>query len=104
MAPVRVPAWDAWSIGMANRDILAIGTSAGGFEALRFLAGEFPCDLPASVLVVIHLSGQFRSSLDAILTQAGPLPASFAADGEKLEKGRIYIAPAERHLIVDSER
>jgi two-component system, chemotaxis family, protein-glutamate methylesterase/glutaminase len=89
---------------MANRDILAIGTSAGGFQALRFLAGEFPRDLPASVLVVIHLSSQFRSALDAILTQAGPLPASFAVDGEKLERGHIYIAPAERHLIVESEQ
>ncbi len=89
---------------MANRDILTLGTSAGGFEALRFLAGEFSRDFPASVLVVIHLSGQFRSSLDAMLTQAGPLPASFAVDGEMLEKSRIYIAPAERHLIVDGER
>ena len=87
---------------MANRDILAIGTSAGGFEALRFLAGEFSRDFPASVLVVIHLSSQFRSGLDAILTRAGPLPASFAVDDEKLERGHVYIAPAERHLIVDS--
>jgi two-component system, chemotaxis family, protein-glutamate methylesterase/glutaminase len=87
---------------MANRDVLAIGTSAGGFEALRFLAGEFSHDFPASVVVVIHLSSQFRSELDAILTQAGPLPASFAVDGEKLERGHIYIAPAERHLIVES--
>jgi len=89
---------------MANRDILALGTSAGGFDALRFLAGEFSPDLPASVVVVIHLSGQYQSSLDAILTQAGPLPASFAADGDRLEKGRIYIAPAERHLIVETDR
>ncbi|PWT88068.1 MAG: chemotaxis protein CheB [Proteobacteria bacterium] len=89
---------------MANRDVLAIGTSAGGVEALRFLAGEFSRDFPASVVVTIHLSSQFRSELDAILTQAGPLPASFALDGERLERGRIYIAPAERHLIVESGR
>ncbi len=88
---------------MANRDILAIGTSAGGFEALRFLAREFPRDLPASVLVVIHLSSQFRSMLDALLTQAGPLPATFAVDGEKLERSRIYIAPPGRHLLVQNE-
>ena len=67
----------AGSIRMAHRDILAIGASAGGFEALRFLAGEFPPDLPASVFVVIHLSSQFRSTLDAIMTQAGLLSASF---------------------------
>jgi two-component system chemotaxis response regulator CheB len=89
---------------MIHRDILAIGTSAGGIEALRFLAGEFPPDLPACVLVVIHLSSQFRSTLDAILTQAGRLPASFAEDGEKFERGHIYIAPPERHLLVESER
>jgi two-component system, chemotaxis family, protein-glutamate methylesterase/glutaminase len=88
---------------MANRDILAIGTSAGGFEALRFLAGEFSPDFPASILVVIHLPSQFRSTLDAILTQAGPLQATFAVDGEKLERGHIYIAPPERHLLVESK-
>jgi two-component system, chemotaxis family, protein-glutamate methylesterase/glutaminase len=87
---------------MANRDVLAIGTSAGGFDALRFLAGEFPRDFPASVVVAIHLSSQFRSALDAILTQAGPLLASFAVDGEKLERSHIYIAPPERHLLVES--
>jgi two-component system chemotaxis response regulator CheB len=87
---------------MANRDILAIGTSAGGFEALRFLAREFSRDFPASVVAVIHLSSQFRSALDAILTQAGPLPATFAVDGEKLERSHLYIAPAERHVIIDS--
>jgi two-component system chemotaxis response regulator CheB len=50
---------------------LAIGTSAGGVDALRFLASEFSSDFPASVLVVIHLSVHFESSLDGILTQAG---------------------------------
>jgi two-component system chemotaxis response regulator CheB len=89
---------------MTNRDILAIGTSAGGFDALRFLAGNFSHDFPASVVVTIHLSNQFRSELDAILTQAGQLPASFAVDGEKLEKSHIYIAPTERHLIIESGR
>jgi two-component system chemotaxis response regulator CheB len=89
---------------MANRDIVAIGTSAGGFEALRFLARGLPADFPASVLVVIHLSSHFRSALDTILAQEGPLPAGFAADGQRLEKGRIYIAPAERHLLVDGDR
>lgn len=82
-----VPHVGPWEHCVANRDILTIGTSAGGFEALRFLAGEFSPDFPASVLVVIHLPSQFRSTLDAILTQAGPLPATFAVDGEKLTAG-----------------
>ena len=77
---------------MSNRDIIAIGTSAGGVEALRFLAKRFPPDFDASVLITIHLSSRFESALDKILTHAGPLPAVFAGGGDVLEKRRIYIA------------
>ena len=65
---------------MANRDIVVIGTSAGGVEALRFLVCHLPADLPAALLVTIHLSSQHPSMLDEILSRAGPLPASFAAE------------------------
>ncbi len=88
---------------MAHRDLLLIGTSAGGFGALRLLARELPGDLPAAVLVVIHLSPQFNSGLDEILSREGGLKASFAVDGERLEYGHIYIAPPQRHLLVDGE-
>ncbi|HKS57764.1 MAG TPA: chemotaxis protein CheB [Steroidobacteraceae bacterium] len=86
---------------MGNRDILAIGASAGGVEALTHLAAGFRPDLPASVLITLHLSNQVRSSLDELLTRAGPLKAVFAQDGEPLRKGRIYIAPPDRHLMID---
>ncbi|MBO0733688.1 MAG: chemotaxis protein CheB [Methylocapsa sp.] len=89
---------------MLNRNILAIGASAGGVEALRFLAKGFSRDFPASVLITIHLTSRFESTLDKILSQAGPLPAVFAKDGEALQKSRIYIAPPQRHLIIESER
>lgn len=86
---------------MANHDILAIGTSAGGLDALRTLAGGLPDDLAASVLVVLHLPPHFQSSLDAILSQSGPLPATFARDGERCEKRHIYIAPPASHLLIE---
>lgn len=89
---------------MANRDILAIGTSAGGVEALIFIAARLQRDFPASVLLTIHLPSHSRSSLDQILTHAGPLPAAFATDGAVLRKSHIYIAPPNRHLIVDGDR
>jgi two-component system chemotaxis response regulator CheB len=89
---------------MPHRDILAIGTSAGGFEALRFLARKLPADFPASILVVIHLSAEFHSSLDAILSRAGPMAASFAEDGEPLRRGHICIAPPKSHLLLDGDR
>jgi two-component system chemotaxis response regulator CheB len=85
---------------MANRDIVAIGTSAGGVEALLHLASHLPREFPASILVTIHLSSQFRSALDDVLTRGGKLPATFANDSEPLREGRIYIAPPDRHLLL----
>jgi len=87
-----------------NRNLVAIGTSAGGVEALRFLAGRLPADLPAAVVVTLHLAQGFRSELDHILSRAGPLPASFAREGEPIEDGHIYLAPTDRHLVVDDDR
>src|SRR5262245_17148463 len=89
---------------MANRDILAIGTSAGGVEALLFLAESLPARFPASVFVTIHLPSHDGSALDEILDRAGPLSASFARDGERLRKGHIFIAPSDRHLLVLGDR
>ena len=89
---------------MANRDIVAIGTSAGGVEALLFLATRFAPDFPATILITIHLATEAPSSLDQILSQAGPLPAAFAAGGKALRAGYIFIAPPGRHLLVESDR
>ncbi len=89
---------------MANRDVVAIGTSAGGVEALLHLVEHLPKTFPASVLITIHLPSHGRSVLDEILTRTGPLSAQFAKDGEVLRKGRIYIAPPDRHLLLDGDR
>ncbi|MBV8751249.1 MAG: chemotaxis protein CheB [Hyphomicrobiales bacterium] len=89
---------------MANRDVLAIGTSAGGVEALIFLAKRFSREFPAAVLITIHLPSHSRSVLDELLSNAGPLPAQFARNGEVARKGRIYIAPPDRHLLLDGEK
>lgn len=89
---------------MGNRNILAIGTSAGGVEALRFLASHFEADFPAAILVTIHLPSRGGSILDEVLRNAGPLPAKFADEGERLRDGTIYIAPPDRHLLIDEGR
>src|SRR5262249_12167237 len=88
---------------MSNRDILAIGTSAGGVEALLFLVDRFRNDLPASVLVTIHLPSHLASSLDDLLNRSGSLRAKFASDDESLRKGVIYNAPPNRHLLVEGQ-
>ena len=86
---------------MANHNILAVGASAGGLGALKQLAAGFPSDLPAAVLFVMHLRGDARSALADIIDRAGPLRATFAHDRERLEAGSIYIAPPDRHLLLD---
>src|SRR5499433_1163201 len=86
---------------MPNRDIIVIGTSAGGVEALREIARGLPPDLAAAVFIVIHLPSTSNSALPEILNRCGPLRANHAIDGEAIRRGRIYIAPPDHHLMVE---
>ena len=83
----------------ATRDLIVIGASMGGVEALSALVAQFPADLPASVLVVQHLAEESPGILSEILHRNGPLTAVTATDGMPLERGRIYVAPSDRHLL-----
>ena len=85
---------------MTHRDVVAVGASAGGVEALRALVAGLPPDFPGAVLVVLHVPRDAASALPAILDRAGPLPARPARDGDELRRGHIYIAPADRHLLI----
>src|SRR5436190_15696243 len=89
---------------MATRDVVVIGTSAGGIEALQQVARGLPADLPATVLIVIHLPPRSPGLLPRILSRAGPLPAAHAEDGEEIRRGRIYVAPAGFHMLLDDGR
>jgi two-component system chemotaxis response regulator CheB len=86
---------------MPSRDIIVMGASAGGVEAFRSILANLPKDLPAAVLIVLHISPDHPSVLPRILDAAGPLRAAHAQDGEALEHGRVYVAPPDRHLVVD---
>ena len=83
---------------------MVVGASSGGVEALRSLVSSLPEDLPASIFVVVHVRPSFRSSLPKLLSNWGPLPASLAEDGETIQHGRIYVAPPDRHLLIDGEK
>ena len=85
-----------------THDIIAVGASAGGVEALSELASLLPLGLPAAVLVVLHMPAYGHSVLPEILSRRGPLPAKHAVDGEPLLTGRIYVAPPDHHLLVQS--
>jgi len=85
---------------VAGREgVLAVGGSAGSVEALMELVAGLPADLPAPVLVTVHVGENTRSNLPTILTRSGPLPAAHARHGEPLRRGRIYVAPPDFHLL-----
>jgi two-component system chemotaxis response regulator CheB len=83
-----------------GHDIVVVGASAGGVEALRQLVSALPSDFPGAVFVVLHIPAHAPSALPAILDRAGPLPAVAAADQLPIERGHIYVAPPNRHLLL----
>ncbi len=83
--------------------IVVIGASAGGVGALESLVGGLPPDFPAAVLIVLHISPMHKSLLADVLSAAGPLRVAPPVDGETLSAGRIYVAPPDRHLMVDDD-
>ncbi len=85
-------------------DIVVIGASAGGVEALAEMAELLPAGLPAAVLMVLHMPAYGHSVLPDILSRRGPLPARHAVDGEPILPSRIYIAPPDHHLMVRDDK
>jgi len=85
---------------MPTKDIVAIGASAGGVEAFQRLCASLPADFPASLFVTQHLSASAKSVLPQLLDRAGPLPASSPRDGDRIERGRIYVAAPDRHMLL----
>ena len=86
---------------MLEYNIIVVGTSAGGVEALTYLVKNLPADLNAAVIIVLHVSSHSTSVLPKILSRAGNLPVSHAQDGEAIVHGWIYVAPPDYHLLVE---
>jgi len=83
-----------------THDIIVIGASAGGVETLIEIVRNLPEDLPAAVFVVVHVPANSATVLPTVLTRAGKLPANHAVTREPIRRGRIYVAPPDRHLLV----
>jgi two-component system chemotaxis response regulator CheB len=87
-----------------RRDLVVVGASAGGVEALKGLVRRLPADLPATVLVGLHLPAAARSYLPEILGRAGRLRVVQAADDLALEPGMVVTARPDAHLVVVNDR
>lgn len=91
---------------MSGHDIIVVGASAGGVEALAQLVSALPPNLPAAIFVVLHVPPHGTSVMPAILNRAAQkhqgahLQAVHPQDGQIIQRGMIYVAPPNRHLLV----
>lgn len=84
------------------RDVVVVGASTGGVEALRTLVAGLPSGFPAAVLIVMHI-GAHESILPSLLARTSVLPVRQARDGDLVEAGRVLVAPPDMHLTVDAQ-
>lgn len=89
---------------MATRDIVVMGASMGGVDAVRRVLAGLPRDLPATVLVVQHISPASTGGLAATFGRATELPTAEARDGALVGRGRVYVAPPDHHLLLKEDR
>ena len=89
---------------MAGHQIVVIGASAGGVEALSLLVKQLPSDLDAAVFVAVHFPANSISMLPMILNRADGLKAAHVRGGEQPQPGHIYIAPPNYHLLIHPDR
>ena len=93
----RTPSWLQSQV-MARIELIVVGASAGGLDALLAIVKDLPPRLPATVIVVMHNNG--RSHLPAILARAGTLPVVVPEHGDALMPGTIVVPPRDHHLLV----
>jgi len=85
---------------MPGHDIIAIGASAGGVHALSEVVAGLPASLPASIFAVLHLGEGHDSALPSILRRAGALPVKHPEPTEAIQRGWVYAAPPDRHMVL----
>lgn len=86
---------------MQHKDIVVIGASSGGIEALRSLTAGLRSDFAGSIFVVLHTGPESPHVLADILARSGPLAAVYPRDKEKIQVGKIYVAPTDRHMLLE---
>lgn len=85
-----------------KRNIIVVGASAGGVDALCELTERLPKDLDASVFVVMHVGRE--SLLPEILSRCGNLPAVSAENNKRYQRGCVYVAPPHCHLSIKDHK
>src|SRR5262245_22480516 len=88
---------------MPGFEIVALAASAGGLNALTHVLSALPADFHAALVVVQHLDPRHRSLMADILDRRSDIEVKEAVEGEPIEPGHAYIAPPDRHLLVNPD-
>jgi len=83
--------------------LVVIGGSAGGLQPILTLLPGLAAPLNAAIIIVLHRQSHYESVLTELLSARSSLPVREAAEKEPLERGVIYVAPADYHLLIESD-
>lgn len=86
-----------------SRAIVVLGGSAGSIQVIQQILSALPADFPAAIAVVVHQAQSTPGTLPRVLGQHSALPATHAVEGETIEAGHVYVAPPDRHLLIELE-
>lgn len=101
-APIKkIPGAPAKPRPMAGIDILAIGTSTGGPNALSELLPAIPADFPVPIVIVQHMPPLFTRMLAERLNKKTAIRVHEGSPGMKLQPGQAWIAPGDHHMTVE---
>src|SRR5207248_5386903 len=87
-------------IAEAQAQLVVVGASAGGIEALSTLVSTLAEDFPAPIVIAQHLDPSRTSHLDEILSRRTKLPVKKVTEREHLQSSVIYVVPADRHVEI----
>ncbi len=82
-------------------DVIAIGSSTGGPQALFEMLAHIGTDIKQPILITQHMPATFTALLAEHITRSSKIPASEAKDGDAILPGHIYVAPGEHHMVVE---
>lgn len=89
---------------VTGRDIVVMGASAGGIPPIQRVLSALPTDFPAAVLIVIHTAAEGPRLLSGVISRMSALPVAYAVDGDTPKKSTVYLAPPDRHLLIENNR
>lgn len=89
---------------LLGHDIIVMGASSGGVDALPKLIASLPADLPASVFIVLHVAPQGPDYMPQIIRKTASMTVAHGVDGERIRKGHVYVAPPDHHMQLDGTR